>query len=79
MSRWNDRIKPAEFHASIFCRELPMRLYVPSVPFGIPRVDLCNERFFVLYTVREALATEMAAFDLCHVSPTAVLGSIMDR
>ena len=56
-----------EFHASIFCRELPMRLGVLGIPFGIPRVDLCAERVFVLNAVREALAAEMTQLNLRHV------------
>jgi hypothetical protein len=41
-------------------------------------VDLLEERVFVLYAARKALATQMAAFDLRHVEPTPVLGSRMD-
>lgn len=67
-----------EFHASIFCRELPMRLGILGVPFGIPRRDRCTERFFGRDAVCEALATEMAQCDLGHVSPTAVLGRLME-
>ena len=44
-----------------------MRLGVPGVTCGIPRVDLLDERFFVLYAARKALATQMAEFDLRHV------------
>ena len=55
-----------------------MCLGVTRIPFDVPRLDLVEERFFLLYTARTALTTQMAEFDLSHVEPTAVFGGIME-
>lgn len=77
LSHAKGRIKPSEFHACIFCRKLPMRLRVPGVTLSVPRVYLLDERCFVLYAARKALATQMAEFSLRHVEPTPVFWRIM--
>jgi hypothetical protein len=56
-----------------------MCLGVLPVPFGVPRADLFAECGLCRDTTPKALTTQMAAFNLSHVEPTAVLGSIMDR
>ena len=55
-----------------------MSFGVSLVPFCVPRVDLVYESSLVRYTVWKTLTTEMAEFDLRHVEPTAMFGSIMD-
>jgi hypothetical protein len=56
-----------------------MRLGVTRIPFDVPRLNLVNERFFLLYSARKALTTQMAAFELNHIEPTAVFGGSVDR
>ena len=46
--------------------------------FDVPRVDLVDERFFLSYSARKALTTQMAECDLSHVEPTAVFGGRVD-
>ena len=55
-----------------------MCLSVFLVPLGVPRLDLFDERGLRRDTAPKALTTQMAEFDLSHVEPTAVLGSVMD-
>ena len=55
-----------------------MGLGVLLVPLGVPRLDLVDERGLRRDTAPQALTAQMAEFDLRHVEPTAVFGSIMD-
>jgi hypothetical protein len=55
-----------------------MGLGVLLVPFGVPRADLFAECGLCRDTTPKALTTQMAEFNLRHVEPTAVFGSIMD-
>jgi hypothetical protein len=62
----------------IICRKLPMRLGMLLVPLGIPRLDLVDAWGLRRDTAPQTLTTQMAQCDLCHVSPTAVFGGILD-
>jgi hypothetical protein len=44
-----------------------MGLGLTRIPFHVPRVHLIDERFFLPYSARKALTTQMAEFDLSHV------------
>ena len=55
-----------------------MSLGMLLVPLGVPRLDLVDECGLRRDTAPKALPTQMAEFNLSHVSPTAVFGSIMD-
>ena len=55
-----------------------MSLGILLVPLGVPRLDLVDEGRLGRDTAPKALPTQMAAFDLRHVEPTAVFGGIMD-
>jgi hypothetical protein len=48
------------------------------VPLNVPRLDLVDEGSLGRDTTPKALPTPMAEFNLCHVSPTAVVGGLMD-
>jgi hypothetical protein len=51
-----------------------MRLGVTRIPFDVPRLNLVNERFFLLYSARKALTTQMAAFDSAMLNQLPCLG-----
>jgi len=55
-----------------------MSLGVLVVPLGVPSLDLLEEGSLRRDSAPEALPTEMTAFDLGHMQPTTVFGSIMD-
>jgi hypothetical protein len=55
-----------------------MGLGVLLVPLGVPCLDLVEEGGLRRDTAPKALPTQMAAFHLGHVEPTAGLGSRMD-
>ena len=55
-----------------------MCLGVPLVPLEVPCLDLVNQCGLRRDTAPKALTTQMAEFDLRHVEPTAMFGSIMD-
>jgi hypothetical protein len=55
-----------------------MCLGVLLVPLGVPRLDLVDECGLRRDTAPKALTTQMAEFDLSHVYPTAVFGSLME-
>ena len=54
-----------------------MSLGLRRVPVGVPRLDLFDEGRLARDTAPKALTTQMAAFDLSHVEPTAVCGGLM--
>jgi hypothetical protein len=68
---------PAEFSISVLAGELPLDGATPLVAIGLPDVYFALQKVYAGDSTIQALATEDADFDLSHVQPTRVLGSVV--
>jgi hypothetical protein len=68
---------PADFSISVLAGELPFDGASLLVAVGLPGVDFALQEVYAGDSTIQALATEDADFDLCHVEPTGVLGRVV--
>ena len=66
-----------EFSASVLGGEPPVYDCGSLVALMLKRRDLCLQYHFVADPAVEALSTEDAQFNLSHVQPTAMFGSVV--
>ena len=72
------RIQLLQLDPSIFRREAPAYLGLPSVPLGLPRLDFTPQRGHFFDATVEALARQDAQFGLRPVQLTAMLGGVVE-
>ena len=67
----------AEFSISVLACELPVYGAALLVSGGLPSIYLALQKIDAGDSTIQALATEDADFDLCHVEPTRMLGRVV--
>jgi len=63
---------PADFSISVLAGELPFDGAALLVAVGLPGVDFALQEVYAGDSTIQALATEDADFDLCHVEPVCL-------
>ena len=69
---------PTEFLISALASELPFDGAALCVPVGLPSIDFPLQKMSIGDSTIQALTSEDADFDLCHVEPTRMLGRVVE-
>ena len=73
----NDRIDPLQLDTCISRGEAPIYRSLMGVAFGFPRQSFTSQKIPIRDMITQTLSTENTEFNLSHVEPTAMLGSIV--
>src|SRR6516164_9159045 len=72
------RIQLLQLDPCVLCCETPPHLCLSSIPTPLPRFDFVPQYGHFVDTAVKTLAGKNAQFRLCHVQPTAMLGSVVE-